>query len=511
MKRLALAVVFVGLSIGCADGEGSGGAGGGGSGGNADGGSGGAGGSGGIAPVVSEWSACREGTQRYECASVTMAFDPERPDAGTLPLYVRRLKADGESHGQLWLLQGGPGYSAAGLAEWAPDMLSGLGLDLYIPDYRGVGRSMRLSCPDDAIDAACLAGLDERGDGLAAFSTVFAARDVADAIGALRKPGERIYLWGESYGTWVEHQLLRVMGDRLDGVVMDGACPPGGCKAPGSDGNVDRVVQGLAAICGGDAFCRGKLGSDPWVKLRDVLARVDAGHCAEAVGDKPVGWSRLVVASLSLSLFYQPAAFAFVYRLDRCSGADVVAIEWFIAHSIDGTPADPRNSEVLRRSIVLSEFWDRTKGVAEVEAAEAGLEVSMGWDRVDAENFESWPLPLYDLPAEVHTWADVDLPILVLNGTLDAQTAVWDLEGLEAELTGPGQHFVPVSRAGHVTTANSYSSDGTRPCGAAIVRGFLLDPTGELDTSCAAMNGGPRFQGYPGLSQAMFGTDDLWE
>ena len=116
----------------------------GGSGGLGAGGSGGEGGAGAV-----NWSPCPVSSDESfgggaECATIKVPLDWSDPDGPKIDFFVKRLPAVMQpSRGQLWFLNGGPGYSGADYDNFAKAQT----IDLYLPDHRGTGRSSRLGCP----------------------------------------------------------------------------------------------------------------------------------------------------------------------------------------------------------------------------------------------------------------------------------------------------------------------------------------------------------------------------
>ena len=113
---------------------------------------------------------------------------------GTIGLFVKRFRGAPSSgpRKQLWLLQGGPGFSGADFEPFVRAFTSEVtNLDVYLPDHRGTGRSSRLGCPQEDPSSpggfsitpaewpACLASVKAQwGPRLNGFTTTDAARDL---------------------------------------------------------------------------------------------------------------------------------------------------------------------------------------------------------------------------------------------------------------------------------------------------------------------------------------------
>ena len=539
MKRGAVAALLVVVLGACSATDEGGGADGGGFGGGNDGGSGGIGGSGGtgdggtggvggtggtggtggVEPVTIDWETCYLESGRAECATLDMPLDRDDPASPTIPFFVRRIKAQGESRGQLWLLEGGPGVNGGQLGYYADSFLLDLGLDIYMPDYRGVGRSGDLNCNGRTDPTSlCLAELEnEFGEDLVRFSTSDAVRDVGDAIQLLRKPGEQVFVWGTSYGTVTAHRFLHLFPDLANGVVLDSSCGAAGCDFANAGVDMNQNASDIANLCAADPFCTSKLGSDPWSQVADVLDRVEAGYCAAGVPSSIRPWVRALFAQLMGPMYMPSVGMALIYRLDRCNAADAAGIQNFFSIFLGGGSGwviqdEVEQSELLYYNIVLNEFWDPSVTLAELEAIEADLVATTGAVLYFPDVEEMWPWPRYEVPADLRTWADVDVPVLILNGTLDAQTRHERMIDARDAFVGPNQHVVIVPYGTHGVFLGSAptAADPDHTCGAAITRQFLRAPTASLDTSCLAEQAPPRFD-TADYQSYWFGTPDLYE
>ena len=111
--------------------------------------------------------------------------------------------------------------------------------------------------------------------------------------------------------------------------------------------------------------------------------------------------------------------FAIPYRLERCSAADVAALQnlvafWYQPYSTDGY------SNALDVNISFSEYWEHPSPspatlIARVDHRVAAIDY--GFQRADIS--ASWPRYHDEPHAE---WPRVDIPLLMLNGTLDIET-----------------------------------------------------------------------------------------
>jgi pimeloyl-ACP methyl ester carboxylesterase len=480
------------------------------------------------------WQACPlyvdqpDGPQA-ECATIDVPLRWSDPDGPTIGIFVQRLRGTGDVRGQLWLLEGGPGGSGADFDSAMADLATlDPGLDLYAVDHRGVGRSARLSCPEQEAEGsewglslspgeldACSAALQaEWGDDLAEFTTTAAAHDLSRLIDVAAEPGEDVFVYGVSYGTYWAHRYLQVAPDQATAVVLDSIAPPGEDFAH-YDADFDAVAQDYLELCAADELCASKLGPDPWDAVGTLLAELDAGgHCTQVT--RPWGidgpTARVVMASLLVGTQTRPYLPAFVYRLHRCDAGDVTALDHMLDvffGSATTTYYDTLDSDALFYEVSRSELWPSGASVDEVDAVEAGLRVTTGLSPSVAAG-ASWPT--YPPDAYMGEWAETDTPLLMLNGDLDPQTPIWVGGEAADHLTGPHQYFYTVPRSAHCTIyATPYEPGADRTCSMQIMLAFLQDPTVPPDTACLDAIPLETFTGVPATNAYVLGTSDLWE
>jgi hypothetical protein len=121
--------------------------------------------------------------------------------------------------------------------------------------------------------------------------------------------------------------------------------------------------------------------------------------------------------------------------------------------------------------------------------------------------------PTYETDEYYRQWASQDVPILMLNGTLDQKTSIAISSIARDNLTGPNQYFIPVPNGNHYLTwdgspvKNIFAPD----CGTQIILDYMEDPLEEPDTSCLTNLMQINFRGNPLMALALFGTWNLWE
>ena len=194
------------------------------------------------------WSGCGQG---FECASLAVPLDYDKPDGEQIKISVIRLPARGDRIGSLVVNPGGPGGSGVEYARSAEFIVSPEirnRFDIVGFDPRGVGGSSPVRCltgrqldehlgldatPDDqdeiralerssrAFAEACQANA---GKLLPHVGTADAARDMDVLRAALGDEG-LTYL-GKSYGTYLGAMYAELFPDKVRALVLDGALDP---------------------------------------------------------------------------------------------------------------------------------------------------------------------------------------------------------------------------------------------------------------------------------------------
>ncbi len=208
-----------------------------------------------------------------QCGVLHRALDPSHP-AGTqidvhfvvLPALARRKLPD-----PVFLLAGGPGQSAIGVASGVAQQMSRLNnrRDLVFVDQRGTGKSAPLMCDEDRHAALaeqldgprreerlrqCLAQLQKLPYGdLRFFTTTLAMQDldaVRQALGVAR-----INLVGASYGTRAVLEYLRQFPQAVRRSVVDGVAPPDMALPASVSMDSQAAWDAMLHACEQDAAC----------------------------------------------------------------------------------------------------------------------------------------------------------------------------------------------------------------------------------------------------------------
>jgi pimeloyl-ACP methyl ester carboxylesterase len=467
-----------------------------------------------------EWGECPEFFST-ECAHVELPLDWSEPDGRTISVLVARRPAADPNAPQLWLLQGGPGGSGGTFHTVIETVAERTGMSVYTLDHRGVGHSARLGCDDNGWVpapemAGCLAAVEETwGEGLAHFTTTAAARDVGALIDRTRAPGQAAFIYGLSYGAYWAMRYLQLFPTQPAGVVLDSIPTPGVQFFTNYDGYYDPVARELLDLCAADELCRSKLGDQPWQFLEQLYAKVDAGHCRRLLGPSNAHRTLRNLLGVLLEDWYgRVYALALIYRLDRCNAGDVRALthlyETYFVPDAERSRLLALSSAILFWHIAFAEMWEEpAPGIAELEARVAPLFFSKDL-ALGNPHHDIWPI----YPRDEHVWAfpRTEVPVLMLQGTLDPQTPR-DLAAVTSENFGaPHQTFTLVPGSPHgVALQSPVSTPGADTCGMQIIWSFLSDPMGTPDTRCLADLAPVPFSFAPETNQRYLGTDDLWE
>lgn len=198
------------------------------------------------------WKRCAaDQPASYECATITVPLDYQRPRGRTLDLAISRVRSTNPAkrHGVLLMNPGGPGGPGLdlplSLGEAAPREVRE-GYDLIGFDPRGVGASSPISCgladaeqgidrpyrpesfPSDVAWARTVAEKcrDKAGSVLPYITTRNTARDM-DTIRAVLGERKISYL-GYSYGTYLGAVYTQMFPGRTDRFVLDSGVDPDG-------------------------------------------------------------------------------------------------------------------------------------------------------------------------------------------------------------------------------------------------------------------------------------------
>jgi pimeloyl-ACP methyl ester carboxylesterase len=455
------------------------------------------------------------------CATAKAPAVWSDPQGAAIEVFVKRWSAPHQpAKGQLWLLSGGPGETGAEF-EWLVHNRWGEAfpdLDIYLPDHRGTGKSAFVTCaafssgtpvtgvPYPALTpaqaASCAASI-AHSDGL---TTTDAAKDLAMLIDATRAPSQQVFIYGMSYGSYWAQRYLEIRPDQPTAVVFDSTVPASGLDFAAFDRQFDGAARAVLELCKTDATCSSKLGPDPIAKAIAALAAVDSGTCNPGIGPIRQYFGKCVSNLYYFERMLLPAS---VYRILRCNSGDIAWLGTVAAYlpQPSANPG-PGNSDATWYNIGFSDLWPNNPSSADLVASEQSMVGYAGWPPYLASIASSWPKVAHD--SYYGQWPSPQLPMLILQGTIDPQTPFGAV--VKPHYSGPNQYFVEVARANHVVLLSSPMVDPVEDtCGVKIMQSFLADPSKPPDTSCIAGMAPLDFGNPPADWLSVVGISDLWE
>jgi pimeloyl-ACP methyl ester carboxylesterase len=202
---------------------------------------------------------------KAQCGTFTVPENPSKRGTRFLTLNVVVIPS-GETHDDaLFVLAGGPGGAATGMASFAARTFGAGGRDIVMVDARGTGKSNALRC--DAATTAqelfddlmapdrfrrCLDKVREHADP-AQYTTAHLVRDLEALRIALGYT--RVTLYGTSYGTRLAQEYMRRHPRRVRAVILDGVVPPSLAMPTRYAEGAERSLRRVFDLCRADAAC----------------------------------------------------------------------------------------------------------------------------------------------------------------------------------------------------------------------------------------------------------------
>jgi pimeloyl-ACP methyl ester carboxylesterase len=195
---------------------------------------------------------------------------PEKPGGRTINLNVSVVESKQQHDDAIFVIAGGPGVPATGMAGFAPRTFAGSERDIVLIDARGTGKSNPLHCDLGGSDKDLqgyfndflpLDKVTECRDKLAkrADLTQYTTSRIVDDLEAVRKKlrYKQVDLYGTSYGTRVAIEYMRRYPKNVRAAILDGVVPPSlhtsETFAADAQSSLNRVID----LCLSDANCRG--------------------------------------------------------------------------------------------------------------------------------------------------------------------------------------------------------------------------------------------------------------
>ncbi|OQR91021.1 serine protease family S33 [Achlya hypogyna] len=489
----------------------------------------------------------------------------------TIPVFVKRVLATKRSSTTkaLWFLQGGPGASSENMESLMVLVYKLLGgaVDMYTMDHRGTGRSNRLTCEASQIEtsgsptkgqitnsvlATCIQDVNaqlgyDNATVLRSYSTTSAAMDLSSLVTDLGNSNTFVY--GVSYGTYLVERLMQLANPNIKGYVLDGIVSNSGSDTNEKlvfndwDKNVDSVAQTFVSLCSADTFCSSKFPStDLKTVMTNLYKTLDASpsktQCSTILSSmlgrqRPSVTLRLVFSALLQDMSLRAFIPAIVYRVQRCSDADVLALYNFLIRfaASNSDDSNDMDSTMLYNLIVASELWRKPTESAD-ELSTVFLNGLIGSDASDLvttyciasrggdSNCASEPTSKYPLVYPTDKYFDVPITIpkgssvLLMSGVLDPQTYFKYGRYQYASMTGANKQLIEFNYSAHGTIANTpVTTKNGAPCGSQIVASFV-DVAGDLsslDKACLQQVAPMSFQLAASDVKTMMATADAYD
>lgn len=424
-----------------------------------------------------------------KCGAIEVPLDRNHPEAGTTSVAFALVPHKDQSSpavGTVVTNPGGPGTGAIDLTgHFYADGLAPIldKRDLLLIDPRGVGRSDALRCPalEDLtrifqnVDRQ-RAAIGECGQQLGAKAAYYGTAAVADDFEDVRTALgiDRVDLLGDSYGTYLMTTYAARHPQHVESVVLSGAFPihtgndPSGLVALQAVRRAVGLVCDRTSSCGGDVVLRDlaqlatrlrekPVTMDVTYQGKNHSVRLDEWQLAGTVGkiysgaadvDTKVALAKALAAARAgdLAPVQELVRAHLTTKADTYSmGANMVSE----AASWATTCHDYQHDFKLTDPVGLREtdFKQALAGEQATQFAPFSPEAWLTRDDYDSGLCLQWPVD----PSAAAPIADgsrlPDVPALVLNGDLDANTC--SVSGQEAAAQFPRGKFVEVKDAGH--------------------------------------------------------------
>jgi pimeloyl-ACP methyl ester carboxylesterase len=369
---------------------------------------------------------------------------------------------------------GGPGASSEAYAPILGSTYVPLALELdrqiFFVDQRGTGQSIPfLTCDDpkkprDCVDEWKSAGLDTK-----AFTTAFAADDIADVAAAFG--ATKVNLWGASYGSRLALETVRRHPDIIRSLIIE--------SVDSADTPLEKITGVRGALGRISARCK----SDPACsKLTSDLA-ADVDRVALQLSSRPLTTSSGKMDATVFADTTQQLMEASIGRstvplfVNAVSRGDVATVDAVLL-SLSTEPA------LTGKFSVGMQLLTNCSDIAPFGASKRLSTLEPPVDELfDRSSFAA----MSDLADETcDPWkpgtASVDLvtsdkPTLIVAGSDDSNTPVENATRVAAKLSAssvvefPGYGHFPLHRGGN-------------PCAAQIFVAFVQQPLQSVDQSC---------------------------
>ncbi len=451
-----------------------------------------------------------------DCGYIVVPENPKSADSPDIKLaFIRMPARTADPKAPFFMLAGGPGGT---FIEPSTFLLFGdtfLGpildeRDVILLDQRGAPNAIpSLYCPalnslpwtvhergldeDAALElgrstlADCVARTESDGIDLGQYNSVRIAADVNAARAALGY--DQIVFYGASYGAQLAQHYMRDFPETLEAVVLDGANSLSRKSwVQERVRDVDVAMAKLAALCEADTKCG---------EAYDVLGMVDAAMALFDEGpiettfqdpENPETQIDVVLTERDLAetifgfqsgqigIHALPAVLNVILADGRTSAADLMAQQKGSAILASRGATEGGLPILMHMAVICSD--DPVTSPSDMIVDDDASRFARAFGEVVLEEYlESCAVvDVPPLPDSTDVDVETDVPTLILAGDLDARTPVIRSELVAEKL--PRGIIVEFPEGTHVQLGE------INQCAGEILRAFLTDPEGEIDTTC---------------------------
>ncbi len=396
------------------------------------------------------------------CGVLKRPLNPAEPQGRQIELHLAVLPAlaRNKKPDPVFMLAGGPGQSAIGLAAMSERLFARLlnRRDVVLVDQRGVGRSAPLECPEPEATAplaervttaaaarllaSCRSTLEALPHGdLRQYTTTIAMADldaVRAALGA-----ERINVIGGSYGTRAALEYARQFPNRVRRLVIDGVAPPDMVLPASFSPDNQAALDATFAACAADAGCNARHPrlQARWREMLAAPARtVSVRHPLTGRLETLTVDRDLLLSQVRLPLYAPTLTAVLPAALEAAIGGDLSPM---LAVSVGMTSRrETQLAMGMHFSVVCAEDLPRLATSSDRPGPDFGTLFS----ELYRQSCASWPRG--EVPEGFYTVPALAAPALVLSGGADPVTPPRHGERVTQALGASARHVV-VEQAGH--------------------------------------------------------------
>ena len=425
-----------------------------------------------VAAELSEFKPCQiksldgPAQRSAECATFSVAENPQVPDGTQIELYVARIRSlsPAPATDPLVLVAGGPGGSTVDMYLGLSRAFAGVldERDILLLDQRGTGRSAPLTCSlemmnsiqiEPTLEDSRLAAKDCLQQLIADpryYTTSIAVQDLE----ALRIAADydQLNIYGVSYGSRVAQHFLRRYPASTRTLVIDGVVPPTLALGPDIALNAQLTLDSIFERCASQPHC-----ASAFPDLRQSFAEL-----SQTLRNEPptVNYADPITGAYD-ELTLQYGTMAVVTRLLSYGPETAAIIPFTLKQAAEGHYQSLTSQAVgilknissalsygMHNSVVCAEDTPHM-GVIDKQALE---QTYLGADQAAALQAicEVWPQGIAD--ADIKDPLQSDTPVLLLSGEFDPITppayAIKAQQGLSNShhFIAPGQGHGVIAR-----------------------------------------------------------------